>query len=114
MTDLFEAYTKIVGSECMDQLIQLAKPLKGLRVTHVSSTQLGGGVAEILTNMIPLTKALEIDARWEIIQVPPAFFECTKHFHNALQGNKILISASQLKLYEELNEKKCQVSKRHT
>lgn len=105
MTDLLDDYKYIIGQNFIDQLHQLAKPLKGLRITHVSSTQLGGGVAEILTNMIPLTKALGIDARWEVIQAPLEFFECTKYLHNALQGNKIPFSTSQLKLYEEVNEK---------
>ena len=105
MAESLNAYKDIVGQECIDQLYQLAKVLKGLRITHVSSTQLGGGVAEILTNMIPLMQSLGIEARWEIIKGPQSFFECTKDFHNALQGNKILFTPSQLKLYEEVNEK---------
>ncbi len=96
-------YIPIVGHEAIDQLYQLAKLLKGLKITHVSSTKYGGGVAEILAGMIPLTKSLGIDADWQIIQGPESFFECTKQFHNGLQGAKVYFTAAEIKIYEEIN-----------
>ena len=62
-------------------------PLRGKTVVHVNSTREGGGVAEILHKMVPLMQELGLDARWEVISGPPEFYQATKGFHNALQGN---------------------------
>ena len=48
MSDLLERYAEVAGERAVDQLRQLAEPLKGRRIVHVNSTREGGGVAEIL------------------------------------------------------------------
>jgi trehalose synthase len=103
MNDMIERYRSITGVEIIDQLYQLAYPLRGIKITHVNSTFTGGGVAEILTKMVPLTQALGIETRWETIQGSNEFFQCTKSFHNSLQGNKIVIPPAQLKIFEDTN-----------
>ncbi len=109
MSSLIDQYNKIAGPEAIDQLLQLASPLKNIKITHVSSTLKGGGVAEILTKMVPLTNSLGISTSWEVIQGSAAFFNCTKKFHNALQGAPTIISASELKVYEQINEKNAEI-----
>jgi trehalose synthase len=104
MHELLEKYSKVAGNEAVDQLQQLTKPLQGLKITHVSSTLEGGGVAEILSNMVPLTNAFGIQTRWEVIHGTPEFFQCTKKMHNALQGDKILVPPSLLQTYEAVNK----------
>lgn len=101
--DILEQYRKICGIECVDQLLQLAAPLQQIKIVHVNSTPLGGGVAEILIKLVPLTQALGIDTQWKILEGNLDFFQCTKGLHNAVQGIKHLPSSSQLKLYEEVN-----------
>ncbi len=104
MNEILEDYKKIAGQKAIDQLLQLAKPLKNLKIVHVNSTKCGGGVAEILTKMLPLTKNLGIsNCHWETIQGTHDFFHCTKNFHNALQGNKIIPPKSQLNIFESTN-----------
>lgn len=104
MSEILEIYGKIAGQQVIDQLLQLAKPLRDLKIVHINSTKMGGGVAEILTKMIPLTENLGIgNCHWEIIQGGPDFFHCTKNFHNALQGNKILLPQSQYTAFESTN-----------
>lgn len=104
MSEILEDYKKIAGQKAIDQLLQLAKPLKNLKIVHVNSTKIGGGVAEILTKMLPLTENLGIsNCHWEIIQGTHDFFHCTKNFHNALQGNKIIPSKSQINIFESTN-----------
>ena len=66
---------------------QLCAKLKGKSFLHVNSTREGGGVAEILNRMIPLLQDLGINARWEVIEGDPEFFDFTKKTHNALQGH---------------------------
>ncbi len=47
---------------------------------------MGGGVAEILSRMVPLLRELGIDARWDVIKGGARFFAVTKKLHNALHG----------------------------
>src|SRR5208337_3566587 len=96
-------YAAIVGEDVISHLRQLAAPLKGMKVVHVNSTRLGGGVAEILTKLVPLMEDLGIDVHWEVMRGQEDFFQCTKNFHNALQGRQIPLSESMFKAYEETN-----------
>jgi trehalose synthase len=104
MNEIFLKYKEIAGAEAIDQLFQLAKPLHGIRITHVNSTASGGGVAEILSQMIPMTEMLGIQTRWEVIEASAEFYAVTKEFHNGLQGKKTLIPPSQLKTFESVNQ----------
>ncbi len=103
MKSLLEQYAVIVGNEVIDHLKQLAHPLKGMKILHINSTKEGGGVAEILNQLIPLKRELGIDAEWEVIKGTPEFYQCTKKMHNALQGTREEISDTLLKAYEETN-----------
>lgn len=100
-----EAYKELVGPEIIDQLQQIANHLKGIKIVHINSTRFGGGVAEILHKLLPLTQALGLEARWDVIHGDPDFFQCTKMFHNALQGKNILVPDSLLKDFEAVNKK---------
>lgn len=104
MADLLEQYADMVGSVIIDELSQLAKVLSGIKIVHVNSTKSGGGVAEILMTMTQLTKALGIQTEWVAINGTPDFFECTKQFHNALQGQKqVILNPHLLKVYDQVN-----------
>jgi len=59
---------QIVGEQVVDDLFTIAKELKGKTITNINSTAVGGGVAEILTRMIPLLRELGVDAGWEVIK----------------------------------------------
>ena len=93
-------YAPFVGEDVIGHIRQISAPLKGLKVVHVNSTKVGGGVAEILVWVVPLMQELGIDTRWEVIRGEETFYECTKSFHNALQGNFARISDSLLRTYE--------------
>src|SRR5207253_693391 len=103
MTNILERYVEIVGKEQIAQLQQIAHSLNGLKIVHINSTKIGGGVAEILTAMVPLTNALGIDTSWEIVEGDSEYFQCTKSFHNSLQGMHVPIPDSLLKHYEKIN-----------
>jgi len=49
-------YAGPAGPEVIEHLRQLAKPLAGATVVHVNSTAVGGGVAEILARLVPLSQ----------------------------------------------------------
>jgi trehalose synthase len=78
----------IVGSSEIDHLVRLANFLKNKKIVHINSTKIGGGVAELLTNIIPLKHELGLDATWEIVVGQAEFYKCTKMFHNTMQGMK--------------------------
>ena len=103
MSGLLEKYVPIVGAEVIDHLRHLAEPLKGSRVVHVNSTREGGGVAEILSWLIPFKQELGLETSWEVIEGGPEFYQCTKSFHNGLQGAPVAIPPRQLAAYEQTN-----------
>ena len=103
MSGLLEKYVPIVGAEVIDHLRHLAEPLRGSRVVHVNSTREGGGVAEILSWLIPFKQELGLETSWEVIEGGPEFYQCTKSFHNGLQGAPVAIPPRQLAAYEQTN-----------
>ncbi len=109
MSSLLELYADVVGQDVIDQLRTLARPLAGLKVVHVNSTRVGGGVAEILTKLVPFMQELGLETSWEVITGDEPFFACTKHFHNALQGFAVMPDATQLRAYEETNARNAEI-----
>jgi trehalose synthase len=81
-----EDYAAIIGVPNLDEILFLARQLKGKTVKMVNSTALGGGVAEILNRLVPLLNELEVPTKWEVITGGNDFYEVTKGFHNALHG----------------------------
>ena len=100
---LLEDYAAVVGSDVIEQLRQLTAPLKGMKIVHVNSTRLGGGVAEILSKMVPLTRELGLETHWEVITGDGDFYGCTKSMHNGLQGATVQLSDQQISAYRATN-----------
>ena len=105
---LLDRYEEVVGHQEVQRLRQLAAFLTGKRIVHVNSTATGGGVAEILGWMVPLMNELGLDARWEVIQGPPEFYQVTKAFHNGLQGLPVALKPKDFELHYEVNRENAQ------
>jgi trehalose synthase len=106
-------YKNIIGMAEIDELKFLARDLKGKTVKMVNSTAVGGGVAEMLNQLIPLLNDVEVNTHWEVITGGNDFFEVTKAFHNALQGSdyKLTQHARDVFLmHNELNRRRMQFS----
>src|SRR5438876_1032657 len=101
--NLLEDYRGIVGDPVIDELYQLGEYLKGRSLQHINSTRVGGGVAEILQRMVPLTQELGVEVNWDVIEGNPEFFHVTKSFHNALQGVEMTLSNQAYEAYKETN-----------
>lgn len=98
-------YIPIVGRGNIEALYKLAESLSGKTITNVNSTFSGGGVAEILTRMVPLLNQLGVDTRWMVIKGNEDFFTVTKKFHNALHGKKEEITSDDYELFLEISKK---------
>jgi trehalose synthase len=96
-------YTHIVGKDLTERIRELAEPLKGKRVLHVSATAFGGGVSEILYTMVPLMRDVGLDAHWHVIFGKEEFFNATKLLHNSLQGAEETLTDEQWEIFDEIN-----------
>jgi trehalose synthase len=92
-------YEKIIGEERYEELRALAKAAKGRTMLHINATAYGGGVAEILQNLVPLLRDAGVDAHWAVLDAPAAFYDITKKIHNALQGMKLDLSDFEKQLF---------------
>jgi trehalose synthase len=97
-------YKTIVGAADIDELKFLAKEIKGKTVKMVNSTAVGGGVAEMLNQLVPLLNELEVNTHWEVITGGNDFFEVTKAFHNALQGSDYKLTQQARDIFLMRNE----------
>jgi trehalose synthase len=96
-------YTHLVGRGLVDEIRELAEPLEGKRVLHVSATAFGGGVSEILYALVPLMRDVGLDVHWRVILGREEFFNVTKLMHNSLQGDPQAISEQQWEVFEAYN-----------
>ncbi len=96
-------YTHIAGRGLIDEIRQLAAPLEGRRILHVSATAFGGGVSEILYTLVPLMVDVGLDAHWQVILGREEFFNVTKLMHNSLQGHEQAITDQQWEVFEAYN-----------
>ncbi len=94
-----DEYRGAVPESALDELRSLAAPLQGARVAQVNATAYGGGVSELLHSLVPLYRALGIDADWLVIPGDERFFRVTKRIHNALQGARLRLSKSEQETY---------------
>ena len=99
-----ESYREIAPKGTIDLAYSLAEHLKGKSVLHVNSTRLGGGVAEMLHRLVPMFNDLGINTRWGVIEGSPLFYQATKSFHNALQGQKQSITQEMYAEYKRITQ----------
>ena len=94
-----EDYEQVVGAAEIDELRLLARHVGHLSLQNVNATPVGGGVAEILTRLVPLMNQLGVKTTWDVMKGDQAFFNVTKALHNALHGRAEDITAEMLEIY---------------
>lgn len=94
-----EDYRRLIGDDALAAIRDLGSDLRGTRILELSATATGGGVAELLSSLVPLQRDLGLDVQWNLIPGDAAFFEFTKALHNGLQGKAITITAENRKEY---------------
>ncbi len=103
--DSLKRYEPIVGKEVVQKIYKDAEKISGKNILHINTTFQGGGIAEILNNLIPLMNYVGINAGWRILHASPDFFLITKKFYNALQGESINLTSQKKKIYMETCKK---------
>ncbi len=104
MSATLEDYRRVAGSAAIDELVLLADRVRHRRLQHINSTSVGGGVAELLTRLVPLFRDLGIETTWDVMKGDQAFFEVTKSFHNALHGGTEVITQEMFDVYRQTTD----------
>jgi trehalose synthase len=80
----------VIGGDRQARLIQAAdqfrERLSGRTIWNVSSTAVGGGVAEMLYVLVGYARDLGIPVGWMVITGDAEFFAITKRLHNQIHG----------------------------
>ena len=87
-----EALASVVSPERLSALLDIGGArvrgaLDGRGIVNVSSTAVGGGVAEMLHVMLPYTRDAGIDSSWFVLEGDDRFFEITKRLHHRIHGS---------------------------
>jgi trehalose synthase len=98
---MLELYQPFVGRGTLDELHMLGRRLAGRRIVTINSTAVGGGVAEILNRLVPLSHEVGVDLHWDVIKGGEEFFGLTKRLHNALHGKTETFSAHDHEIFRE-------------
>lgn len=104
MKKSIDNYREFVSDEILYEIYTKARKLSNKHILHINSTYQGGGVAEILNNLVILMNDIGVFTGWRILHGTPDFFSITKKFHNALQGESINLTNIKRLLYTECNE----------
>lgn len=93
----------------------LVPPLRERTVWMVSSAAQGGGVAEMLPQMVILLGELGLTTRWAVIGSDrPAFFGLTKRLHNLIHGDgEPTLSGGDRELFEAVNRQNAEALMPH-
>src|SRR5579871_6723675 len=106
---LLREYLRISEENLIHEIRDLCRQLRGVRLLHLNSTALGGGVAELLYTMVPLERECGLDAEWRLLAASPELFRVTKSFHNGLQSEHVQLEQKDLDLYLHENERSAQL-----
>ena len=107
-TQPVERYREVLGGdfERIERAVEVVRQdFAGRTVWHVSSTSLGGGVAEMLRSFLPYARDAGAQNQWVVLSEQPEFFTITKRIHNKLHGHPGdggALGAAERAQYEEI------------
>ncbi len=98
-----EEYNKFISPVLLEEIKKIAEELKGLDVYHLNATKAGGGVAEILSSLVPLMQAAGLNTKWYVVPAKKKFSRVllTKKLHLALQGGERPLSKEEREIYKK-------------
>ena len=103
-THSIDDYIPIVGDAAVAALRELAEPLHGIRVLHLSSPGASGAVRNLLQSSVPLQADLGIEAQWQQVRVSSEFQEMDHQLRLALSGYAVDWPAKLASVWWAFNE----------
>lgn len=94
-----EQYRVVAPKGTIDFLQRLGDLVEGKRFLHINTVRYGGGMAEILRRLVPVMKAMGVEARWEVIAGTQEFSDVTRRIADGLQGRPETISDDLYQIY---------------
>lgn len=104
----YEKYTPLALAvrELYTEAFTLVPRIAKRKIWMISSTESGGGVAEMMPRIISLLRQLGVEADWAVASTDKKeYFTVTKKIHNLIHGEgEASISSSEKSIYEEVNK----------
>ncbi|BCA55607.1 Trehalose synthase [Nitrospira sp. KM1] len=100
-----DEYRDCAPKGTVDFLYRLSDVVSGRKFLHVSAVRYGSGMAEILRRLVPMMKALGVDARWEVLAGDQEFFRVTRLLANALQSQDERLTDQMQEVYLRINQR---------
>ena len=91
MTDTrptLDDYRAVAPAGTVDFLRRLSERVRGRRLLNVSASREVGGVAEILSGLVPLLEEVGVEAPWESLEGDGSTAPMAARLHHALQGGE--------------------------
>ena len=85
-TRSIDEYRSVTSLSVIEELRQLAAPLEGVRVLHLSSPAASAGVRSLLQCSVPLMVNLGLRAQWQQLRMPAEFLQMDRQLRRALSG----------------------------
>ncbi len=98
-----EQYREVAPKGTIDFLHRLSDLVQGKRFLHISAVRYGGGMVEILRRLVPIMKAMGIEARWEVLAGTQEFSDVTRRISDGLQGRAETITEAMYQTYLEVS-----------
>lgn len=93
----------VAGEETLAELDRLARPLRGLRVLNLSVMAFGSGVAELLSDSVPLMTDLGLDCQWQVVRTGKEFMPVNQAMYMALGGRHVEWSQRMAEVWQRYN-----------
>ncbi len=98
-------YRGIISDNDLYRINKKADKLYGKRVIHINSSHMDGGIASMLSSLVPLKNDVSIEAGWRILHADTDFYSISNKFRDAIYGEKINMSKNKKNLFIETSEK---------
>jgi len=100
----YEDYQEFIDIDTKLQLDYYAEKIKHKKIAMINATSFGGGVAEILHSLVPLSRDMGIKIDWWKMDGAKEFYTVTKSLHNCLQGQEGKLNSGAKEVYLKYNE----------
>lgn len=98
-----EQYREVAPKGTIDFLQHLSDLVQGKRFLHINHVRYGGGTADILRRLVPIMKAMGVEARWEVIAGTQEFTDVTRRIADGLQGRPESITDEMYQIYLDIS-----------